>query len=101
MGEDSVSDGRVVVTYNEGDDVSLTITPDKGYKLSSVMVNGTDVTNNVKSGIYTLEDLHGDTGIAVAFEPVVYEREDVNEDGQINTADVVSIYNRIINGKQD
>ncbi len=35
----------------------------------------------------------------VAFEAMVYERHDVNEDGDVNTADVVDIYNRIIYGK--
>ena len=35
----------------------------------------------------------------VAFEAMVYERHDVNEDGDVNTADVTHIYNRIIYGK--
>ena len=37
--------------------------------------------------------------ITVAFEAIVYERDDVNEDGEVNTADVTHIYNRFIYGK--
>ena len=99
IGKESVNNGKMTVTCAEDDDVVLTITPDKGYKISAVKVNGTDVTKDMEDGQYTLEALDGDTSITVAFEAMVYERDDVNEDGEVNTADVTHIYNRIIYGK--
>ena len=95
----SVSDGQMLVRYDKDAGVVLTITPDKGYRISAVKVNGTDVTKDVKDGKYTLESVDEDTSITVAFEAMVYERHDLNEDGEVNTADVVDIYNRIIYGK--
>ena len=99
IGKQSVKNGKMTVKCPEGDDVVLTITPGEGYRLVSVKVNGNDVTEDVDDGTYTLEALDGDTGITVSFELTEPERADVNEDGQVDSADVVAIYNRIIYGK--
>ncbi len=64
-----------------GDDIALKIVTDSGYKVSSVICNGEDITENVSEdaskGVYLIEDVNENTDFDVTFEkienPVTYK----------------------------
>ena len=45
----------------------LTFSPDEGYKVKSVTVRGTDVTSDMSGNSYTINDIQGNTTVAVVF----------------------------------
>ena len=55
-------------TISHGQSVSFTITPNEGYMIEEVLYNGTDVTNKVKNGIYTIANVNGDVNLSVTFK---------------------------------
>ena len=55
-------------TVTHGQSVSFTITPDEGYMIEEVLYNGTDVTNKVKNGIYTITNVKGEVNLSVTFK---------------------------------
>lgn len=58
--------------------VDFTITPNEGYEISDVTVNGTSVIDDVdkKNGTYTLSNVNEDTAVVVTFEEI---REDSDQ----------------------
>jgi len=59
-------------TVNEGTSATITITPNTGYKLSKLTVNGTDVTSSVKDNQYTISNISANTTIVATFEQITY-----------------------------
>ena len=55
---------------NEGTSVSISITPDNGYRIKSVKENNTNVTSYVSSGTYTISSISRDTNLEVEFEAI-------------------------------
>ncbi len=58
----ATTDGNATVTpatstVNAGDNLSITITPNSGYIISTVTDNGADVTNQVNNSVYTLTNI--------------------------------------------
>ena len=51
----------------QGGSFDITITPDSGYEISQVLVGGTDVTENVQDGRYTVSDVQSDISVNVIF----------------------------------
>ena len=51
----------------QGGSFDITITPDSGYEISQVLVGGTDVTENVQDGKYTVTDVQSDIKVNVMF----------------------------------
>lgn len=51
----------------QGGSFDITITPDSGYEISQVLVGGTDVTENVQEGKYTVSDVQSDIKVNVMF----------------------------------
>ena len=51
----------------QGGSFNITITPDSGYEISQVLVGGTDVTENVQDGKYTVTDVQSDIKVNVMF----------------------------------
>lgn len=81
--------GEVVVA--EGADKTFTITPDKGYEIAEVIVDGqavdlTDVVNEDGTGTYTFEKIDGDHSISITFEAISVT-PDPGEDEPDNPAD--------------
>lgn len=77
MGSGSASfDGTTIVnntqtfTVNEGASITVTFSPDNGYRIKSVKVNGTDVTSNVSYSQYTVNNINTDTTVEVEFEAI-------------------------------
>ena len=62
-------------SVNEGTNATITFTPDNGYRIKSVKVNNSDVTNNVSNNSYTINKVNSNTTLNVEFEaipPTVY-----------------------------
>lgn len=55
-------------TVVEGSAVTITITPNSGYKLSSLIVNGTNVTSSVYNNQYTINSITSNTSIEATFK---------------------------------
>lgn len=51
----------------QGGNFDITITPDSGYEISQVLVGGSDVTENVQEGKYTVSDVQSDIKVNVMF----------------------------------
>ena len=75
----------------EGTAISVTITPDEGYRLKSVIVNGQDVTAHVDDGQYTISELNDNTSIDVVFEaiPVYTFNMVVSGNGSVSYGNIV------------
>ena len=65
--------GSVVV--ERGEDLELTITPDDGYRIASVILDGTDVTSEVKDSVFILSNVVSGHSVSVSFERIVYAVE--------------------------
>lgn len=65
--------GSVVV--ERGEDLELTITPDDGYRIASVILDGTDVTSEVKDSVFILSNVVSGHSVSVVFERIVYTVE--------------------------
>ena len=57
-------------TVNAGTSTTLTFTPNSGYRLKSVVVNGTDVTASVVNNQYTISNISQNTTVSVTFEAI-------------------------------
>lgn len=57
-------------TVNEGSNVSITITPDNGYRIKSVKENNTLVTSYVSNNIYTINSISRNTTVDIEFEAI-------------------------------
>ena len=62
-------------SVNEGTSVTVSFTPDSGYRIASVKVNNTDVTSKVTYNQYTISNVKANVTLEVTFEaipPTVY-----------------------------
>ena len=59
-------------TVAEGTSATITISPNTGYKLASLTVNGTDITSSVKDNQYTISNISANTTIVATFEQITY-----------------------------
>ena len=57
-------------TVNEGASATVSFTPDNGYQIASVKVNGTDVTSSVSNNKYTINNITQNTTLKVTFEAI-------------------------------
>ena len=109
------SSGNGSVTYDEtairgktstftvlyGTEAVVSFTPDEGYRIKSVKVNGADVTLKVANNHYTISNITADTSLEVEFERITYtlsitatgsgtvSYNDVATRGKTNTFNVV------------
>ena len=51
-----------------GSSATMTLTPDEGNQLSSVILNGTNVTENANNGLYTIPNITGNNTVKVVFD---------------------------------
>ena len=59
-------------TVNEGTSTFLTFTPNSGFRIKSVSVNGVDVTSNITDNQFTISNITQNTSIEVTFEPITH-----------------------------
>jgi hypothetical protein len=57
--------------YEEGSTQTFTITPDAGYEIDTVLVNGNPV-ELAEDNTYTFEDISENSTISVTFKPIIY-----------------------------
>lgn len=85
------------VKYNDKVVAQLRADNGKSYKwrlpegFNFVSFNGTNVTGQVTEGIYTTPAIKEDSEISVSFNNTNV-KEDVNNDGQVNSLDVLKVY---------
>lgn len=85
----------------EGGDVEIAVTPDSGYAVSQVLINGTDdVADQVVDGKYTVTNVQEDTNINVIFRFVNYTEEnrfnfptEVDADATVLEAEYFTLHN--------
>ena len=59
-----------ILTVNAGSSVTISFSPDNGYRIKSVKKNGTTVTSSVSNNQYTLSNIQSDTTVEVEFEVI-------------------------------
>ena len=57
-------------TVNEGANATVLFSPDNGYRIKKVQVNGRDVTLNGSDNQYTISNIQGNTTLDVYFEAI-------------------------------
>lgn len=87
-------------TIPTGEDVLLIITPEEGFQLATLTVDGVDKKADVADNAYTIKAISKNTSVTATFEaiPSPTLKGDVNKDGQVNSADVTAVY-AIISGE--
>ena len=75
-------------SFTEGETVTLNVTPEAGYALDKLIVNGVDVTADVENGEYTFLMGTANVEITATFKKNVYAIEIGNFVGGSVTADV-------------
>lgn len=97
MGTGAISKNSVAsATINTGEDVQLVITADEGYVLKTLFVDGADVLANVsEDGIYTITAISKNMSVSATFEEKPKTSGDVNNDGVVNSADAVAVFNAV------
>ena len=73
-------------------DTTISFTLSKGQQLSMVKLNGEDITNEVVDNVLTTS-IPADATLLVTFKKQGY---DINQDGEVTVADVVSLVNYIL-----
>ena len=68
----TIKDKASTFTVNHGTSATITFTPDDGYKIKSVKVNGVDMTSSVKDNSYTINSITADTSVEVEFAIITY-----------------------------
>ena len=66
----TISNSSNKLRLKGGEDYTITITPDNGYQVQQLLVDGNDVTSEITSNSYTLQDLSADITISVTFETI-------------------------------
>ena len=86
-------DGASYIT--SGSSVTLTITPEKGYILSALTVNGTDVTGSVSNNSYTFNMPTEDITVTAAFVKETFTYVDMNGVTQTVEAERITSDSRV------
>lgn len=68
--ETTIANNTQSFTLNEGTNATITFTPDNGYQIKTVKVNGTDVTSSVSDNQYTINNIKANTKVEVEFEEI-------------------------------
>ena len=74
-GEGGSIDPTGSVTVNEGENKTFTITPDEGYEIADVVVDGSSVKDQLTDNRYTFTGVQADHTISVTFQEIVEEPE--------------------------
>ncbi len=67
-GETTMTNQTQQFTVNEGSYATIGISPESGYRIKSVLLNGTDVTANVSDNQYTTSKISSNVSLEVTFE---------------------------------
>lgn len=96
MGTGVISSNNVAsATINTGENVTLSITPNEGYELKTLFVDGVDVLDKIADGLYTIEAISKNISVSATFEEKNGIFGDLDGDGSVTSADAILIYNYI------
>ncbi|MBO4614707.1 MAG: leucine-rich repeat domain-containing protein [Bacteroidales bacterium] len=93
-GENGSIDPSGAITVDDGASLRLTFLPNTGYRIASVIIDGTyNVTVQVYNNVYTLDNITTDRTIAVEFEeiPIHTIAVTANEYGTVSPSGDVSV----------
>ena len=93
--DQTVQNSTIKLKQDLGSRCTLAIIPDHGYRIKSVLLNGTDVTSQVLDYIFVISRISSDNTVSVEFEENIIPG-DVNGDFTVDVVDVVSIINYIM-----
>lgn len=67
-------------SLQEGSNINIHITPDEGYQISSLTVNGVEYKNDIKDNNFTYNNINNDISIEVKFEetPIYLKMPHIN-----------------------
>ena len=88
---ENVYNSTMYFTYDEGASATLTISPEKGYRVKLLTVNGVDVTNGVVDNQYTIRNVNMDTRVSVTFEAITHRLPITSSGGGFVTYSVATI----------
>ena len=57
-------------TVNEGSYATISISPESGYRIKSVVVDDKDVTSDISNNLYTISSIKKNTAVEVEFEAI-------------------------------
>ncbi|MBP3842316.1 MAG: leucine-rich repeat protein [Prevotella sp.] len=80
---------------------NITLTPDEGYVIKKVKLNGEDITSQVEDGVLFMEEPEENMTLSVIFADANIKTGDVNGDGIINVTDAICIVNHILKNKPE
>lgn len=66
-GNQVVSNGTERISVSKNQSITLTISPDEGYEIQSVMLNGNDITDDLYNNSYTIAQIKEDFEFVVTF----------------------------------
>lgn len=90
------SDTESEVFYNPYQDINIKITPQNGYKIFKVKLNGKDSMSELENGALLIEDVEEDLTLSVAFAEERIEMGDANGDEVVDESDVKDVANHIL-----
>ena len=73
-GNESVKNNSAKFTQEKGSSATITINPDKGYRVKSLTVNNTDVKPYISNNQYTITNINTDINLEVEFEEVIEDQ---------------------------
>lgn len=94
-GDSTISSGKSKFLFRPYVPFEISIIPDEGKTIKTVMLNGKDITESVVDNKLSFDDPDSDINLTVIFSDY-YTIGDSNGDGYINIADAVNIANHII-----
>ncbi|MBR6067531.1 MAG: leucine-rich repeat protein, partial [Bacteroidales bacterium] len=95
-GENGTITPTGVVTVEGGANQCFSITPNEGYRIAYVMVDNTNVTNDIVEGVYTFENVTADHTIHVEFIDQVSEIFLYDQEGNFYDIDSLLIYGKYV-----
>ena len=69
-GETEISGGSRTFNTKSSSEIVLTLTPDAGYQIGSVTINGEDASAQVENNTLTINGISANTTVSVSFSPV-------------------------------
>ena len=66
----TVTNGSRAISLIEGTSATITVTPNTGYQLAKLTVNGTNVTSSVSNGRYTINNIQQNTTVEATFAEI-------------------------------
>jgi len=90
-------DGRISYMVPEGESVNICVEGNDGQPIETLYIDGIDKTNELINGIYHFDTVQGNHVVTIKYgkEETDSTKPDINNDGVVDTQDVLTIYKYI------